>query len=381
MRRYAPHVLAALLVVGVIELAALMVLRSGLVSHRAVRVDLDAFGVPPVAAQIEEFRRYAWDPQLGWRRRPGARGVQESPSGREWRFTIDGRGARANPFEGRGGEISAYGDSFTFGDEVDDDETWPYRLSQRTHTAVDNWGHSAWAPDQALLLLRQNLPAYRTEIVVLVVQTGNLARLANSYRPFLTKQRTMQLAFKPLWAWRDGTLVWQPNPLDRLAGPSDFARAFARARSTDYWYGFNESLWEARFPFSIALTGALWCQVRACFHPDLYADPRMTARLDVLAEEFHTLAETHGFVPVLLFIPEPRVLRRFARRGDAQYQSYVQRLRGRTDLPRLRILDLLDHEFELARFNWRPFKDHPSPYGHQVIADTLYQVLREPGAS
>ena len=377
MRRYALSLVAAVLVVGVIEIAAWMVLRADLVSHRAVRIDLDAFGAAPTVAQIDAFRRYAWDPELGWRRRPGASDVRESPSGRQWRYTVDARGARANPFEGRGGELSVYGDSFTFGDEVDDDETWPYRLSQRMDTAVDNWGHSGWAPDQALLLFRQNLPTYRTRIVVLAVQTGNIARLANSYRPFLTKAPSMKLAFKPLLVWRDDRLVWQPNPLDRLTGPRDFARAFVQARATDYWYAFNEGLWEARFPFSVALTGALWCQVRACFHPDLYADPRMTARLDVIAEEFYALAEEQGFVPVLLFLPEPRVLRHFARHGDAGYRRYVRQLRGRVDLPGLRIIDLLDHEFELRRFNWRPFKDHPSPYGHRVIADTLYRALLE----
>jgi lysophospholipase L1-like esterase len=375
LSRYKLHLAAALLAVGVMETSAFLVFTLILADRPVLRQDLDAFAAPPRPEEVDTFRRWGWDPTVGWLHRPGVSATREASDGRTWRYTIDARGARANPYDGPGGFVSAYGDSFTFGDEVDDDETWPYALSELTGTAVDNWGQSGWGPDQALLRLRGNLPARRTTAVVLAIMTENLARLVNSYRPFLTRNPHMRFAFKPMLAWHDGALVWLPSPLHRLDVPADFVRAFARATTTDYWYAQNARRVRPHFPYLAFLPSALWCTIRACHRPDLWAEPQVTARLDRIIEEFQALARTHDFAPIVLFIPEPREMRRFTRGRRLRYRGYVERLRRRADLDGLRIVDVLDRDFDAARFNLRPFKGHPSPYGHRVIADAVQAVL------
>lgn len=377
VRRFAPHAVTVLLVLAVVEGAAFVTMTRFLAGSPATRLDLDAFGYPPSQEDVDAFRRWGWDRELGWLLRPNVSDERAAPGGGTWRYTIDARGARANPAGGAPGRVSAYGDSFTFGYEVNDDETWPYYLSTLTGLAVDNWGQSAWGPDQALLRLRRNLPAHRTDVVVLAVQSENVARLLNCYRPFLSRNEHMRLAFKPMLAWRDGALAWRPSPLARLETPEDFTRAFARARETDYWYARNAARPAAGFPYVASAFGALWCQIRACYREDLWADAGAVARLDFLVEDFAGLARAHDFVPVVLFIPEPRELRRFARGRTVRYRGYVARLRARRDLGRLRVVDVLDRPFDAPRFNLAPFKHHPSPYGQQVIAETLREALAD----
>jgi hypothetical protein len=45
----------------------------------------------------------------------------------------------------------AFGDSFTHGDEVNSDETWPFRLSQLLGCEVENFGVGGYGQDQAYL--------------------------------------------------------------------------------------------------------------------------------------------------------------------------------------------------------------------------------------
>lgn len=325
---------------------------------------------------MDDWRAWGWDRELGWLRRPNSAETVPDRRG-EWRLATDARGARREPFAGAGGVLSAYGDSFTFGHQVDDDETWPHYLSQRLGTRVDNWGQSAWGPDQALRRLQRNLPRERTAIVVLAVMSENIARLLNCYRPFLTGDPTMKMAFKPMLMFEDGALDWLPNPLERAETPADWEAALATARANDFWYRENRARVRPRFPHVLHLPEALAYAARHPRRVNLYDHPGAVARLDHVLDELTRLGDTHDFVPVVLFIPEPSDLRGFAAGTPTRYRDYVANLRARSASNRLVVLDLVEHPFELERFNLRPFRDHPSPYGQRVIADALATALAE----
>lgn len=367
---------AALLVLAALEAIAWLAFTFGLGGKHFRQRDLDALAAPPpTQAEIDAWRTWGYDRELGWLRRPGTRETIADPKG-PWSLAIDARGARHEPFAGAGGLVSAYGDSFTFGHEVHDDETWPHYLSERLGSRVDNWGHSAWGPDQALLRLRRNLPHERTAVVVLAVMTENIARLANCYRPFLTGDRNMAMAFKPMLAIADGAVAWVPNPLERADGPDDWHAAFARARVLDHWYRVNQTRVAVRFPYLLRLPEALAYVLAGRERPNLYDDPAAVARLDFVLDEWARTARAHAAAPMVVFIPEPSDLRRFVAGRPTRYQRYVAALRARTAGGGLAVVDVLEHPFDAARFNRRPFKDHPSPYGQRVVADVVDGALR-----
>jgi len=370
MRRIGFPLLTAILVLAALEAISWLAFATALRSKQFRYRELDALGPTPTQAEVDNWRTWGWDRELGWLRRPETRETVSNRDG-TWSLAIDERGARREPLGGAGGLVSAYGDSFTFGHEVNDDETWPHYLSERLGTRVDNWGQSAWGPDQALLRLQRNLPRERTAVVVLAIMSENIARLLNCYRPFLTGELTMRMAFKPMLTLDGADVTWLPNPMERADTPDDWLAALDRARATDYWYLENHERVRPRFPYLLRLPDALAYAAEHAAPASLYDHPGAVARLDFLMKGFVWLAGLHDFVPVVLFIPEPSDLKRFSRGQATRYQGYVARLRARSAGTRLVVLDLLEHPFDPARFNRRPFKDHPSPYGQQVIADAV----------
>jgi hypothetical protein len=185
------------------------------------------------------------------------------------------------------------------------------------------------------------------------------------------------MAFKPMLTVDGGAVGWLPNPLERADTPDDWIAALARARTTDVWYRENAERVRARFPYLLRLPEALAYAVRHARTDDLYERPDAVVRLDFVVDELVRLARAHAFVPVALFIPEPSDLRRFTRGMPTRYAAYVSALRARHGADGLRIVDLLDHPFDPARFNRRPFKDHPSPYGHRVIAEAVGAAIAD----
>lgn len=372
VRRLAFALVATVLVLAALEAIAWIAFAFFLTGKDFRWQDLDALGTPPTQAEMDGWRAGAWDRELGWLRRPGTRETIDDPKAGPWTVTIDGRGTRHEPLGGAGGLVSAYGDSFTFGHEVEDDETWPHYLSARLATRVDNWGQTAWGPDQAVLRLRRNLPHERTAIVVLAVMSENIARLVNCYRPFLS-DRHARMTFKPMLTAGDG---WFPNPLARADTPADFRDAFARCKAVDFWYAENERRVRIHFPYLFRLPAVLSFMTRQPGRLDLYEDADAVARLDGVLAELVRLSEAHDFIPVVLFLPEPSELKRFVRNRDTRYRHYLDDVRRRAAGSRLVVIDVLDHPFDARRFNRHPFADHPSPYGNQVIAEAVDEVIR-----
>jgi hypothetical protein len=94
------------------------------------------------------------DPELGYAPAEGFDRVIDSPSD-GWfakRVTITKAGFRdnGNPPARSRAKILAFGDSFTFGDQVSNSETWPSCLERVTGEEVDNAGVFAYGGAQAL---------------------------------------------------------------------------------------------------------------------------------------------------------------------------------------------------------------------------------------
>jgi hypothetical protein len=85
--------------------------------------------------------RMAYHPQLGWIPRPGRF------SG-DWTSNVDASSIRSTGRSITTRPILAVGDSFTFGDEVEDSETWAANLEEFLNKRVLNAGVGAYGIDQ-----------------------------------------------------------------------------------------------------------------------------------------------------------------------------------------------------------------------------------------
>ena len=79
---------------------------------------------------INKFFKLSFSKTLGWNRKPLTSGIDVTNDGNAF-FSINKHGERTTPsYDDKNGQISVYGDSFSFCRLVNNDETWPYYLSK-----------------------------------------------------------------------------------------------------------------------------------------------------------------------------------------------------------------------------------------------------------
>ena len=81
--------------------------------------------------------------------------------------------------------ILVLGDSFTFGDEVSDNETYSYYLQEMVpHAEVINFGVHGYGHDQMLILFKEEGIKYEPDIVILGFLPGDMPRNLLKFRDF-----------------------------------------------------------------------------------------------------------------------------------------------------------------------------------------------------
>jgi hypothetical protein len=179
----------------------------------------------------------SYDAELGWIPRAGF-----SSSRNVWhtQVTITPDNLRANgPGDPpRGGQpILAIGDSFTFGDEVTDTETWPAHLERASGRAVLNAGVFGYGLDQMVLRARKLATALRPQWVILSFIPHDIIRCEFSVfgaaKPYFRLERG---ELRP-----DNQPVPPPQPVAqdafrRIFGHSFVMHTLMRNFAGTYWY-------------------------------------------------------------------------------------------------------------------------------------------------
>ncbi len=156
-------------------------------------------------AMIQQFQWASHDfhPSRGWTPK---RNVAGADNGRTW---TNDRGYRSrNPyvFQPDKYTVLVLGDSFTFGDEVANEDAWPEIMGtaeDRLH--VINLGVSGYGIDQMLITERETISDYNPQLVILAFISPDLDRAMWSYFA----------AAKPRFTLNpDGSLLLTNVPLD-----------------------------------------------------------------------------------------------------------------------------------------------------------------------
>jgi hypothetical protein len=161
----------------------------------------------------------AYDPDLGWAPRPGARSA-------DGLLRVDADGIRSDgetTVTARPGvlRIAVFGDSFTFGDEVALGDTWGAALerglaARGVSAEVLNFGVNAYGTDQAFLRWQRSGRRHRPAVVVLGFQPENVLRNLNVFRPLYFSGSEVPLS-KPRFVVRDDALALVNSPTVPLA--------------------------------------------------------------------------------------------------------------------------------------------------------------------
>lgn len=153
------------------------------------------------------------DPLLGWVPRPGARVRHVSEGNFDVTYTIDANGRRAIPSPaGAQRTLHFFGDSFTFGHGVEDDQTALSIIARAlgARTKVANYGVMAYGLEQMFLHLRAAKDEIRPgDVVIFTPVSLDLTRnLIDKYFVcFLYTKNYSQIDAYPWW---DGS-AWRPT--------------------------------------------------------------------------------------------------------------------------------------------------------------------------
>lgn len=139
-------------------------------NHRVARLD-----------RVRAAYPVAHDPLLGYVPKPSAKGLEN-----RWHtmVSIDSAGLRENgaPRPSGAHGLLAVGDSFTFGDQVSDDETWPAVLERELREPVWNGGVFGYSFAQTVLRAERLLPTLPADRLLVSFIADDLRRCEFSTR-------------------------------------------------------------------------------------------------------------------------------------------------------------------------------------------------------
>jgi hypothetical protein len=149
-----------------------------------------------------------YDPSKGWMPKPNLRDIKAFNDKILNTNTKGLRGKKDFPYTKNKEKlrILMLGDSFTFGDEVSDDETYSYYLQEMLpHTEVINMGVHGYGHDQMLILLKEEGVKYQPDIVILGFLALDMSRNTLAFRDFA----------KPRFVLKSGELKLTGTPVPR----------------------------------------------------------------------------------------------------------------------------------------------------------------------
>jgi hypothetical protein len=282
-------------------------------------------------------------PVRGWTLRPGLRDVPISEDARLSSTTRGYRGREDVPQIRLTGKwrVAVLGDSFTFGEDVGDDETFVHRLGV-LHPSLEpvNLGVHAYGHDQMLLTLREEGPWLRPDLVLVGFVHIDLERNRTAFLDYA----------KPRFDLSDGQLVLRNVPVPT---PDEL-----RARE----------VWRSRF---VDLLSMLRARVRERSGVEARAREALGR---ALLEALRDTALGLGARPVFAYLP---ILDEIGAAGPSPGERFFEQTCRDS---RLVCVNLRPAFFERVRSGqWLKRRGHWGPTEHRAAAEDLLALLEKRG--
>ena len=363
-----------------------------LITNQDVAPQIDSAG-------LDRFLVHGWDADLGWVRKANSSHDEIGQFGSTTQYHIDADGARQNPnFQKLEPSIVAYGDSYTFCRQVNDNQTWPHFLSQALDINVVNKGVGNYGLDQALLRLERDAPK-TAKVIIMGVVPETICRIHSVWKNF--SEYGNVFAFKPRFQLNeDDQLKLIANPVQSRAAFFQIADLMPQLAKNDFFFErkFQKDIF--RFPYlwrlaktfprngpliSAALLDRIsgggkraFCQVmerNIDMTAQLYSETNPQALIAAITERFAKTAHRLGAEPVLLIMPQLYDLKRL-RDGDAYYAPFLD---NASDC--VHVIDigpaLVDDNDDRNNYIDDQFGGHLTAKGNALVAKTLRSYLVE----
>lgn len=338
-----------------------------------------------IKAFLEPGHREMFDPVLGWKYRP------EFSQGGD---IINSQGLRSkreytDKAQSRVIRVAAFGDSFTYCNEVDNDSSWPMQIERQfTDIEVLNYGVGGYGTDQAYLRYKQEGLQLNPDVVLIGFAPTDLRRTVNVYRRFYSALEIP--LFKPRFILDpDGNLKLVPNPLSGTADYEQIIKNPSVVRKYglhDQWYEpviYNNPLYD--ISLTVRLLSVAWVRVE-----NKYWDPDRTHIGGVFNEnceafklqmalfkKFYQQVRDAGKVPIIVMFPGKFSIIDASRGERKMYDPLVDAV----EAAGLAYIDLYDafaeQDIRDSLESWFMGGGHYSPEGNRIIAEYLGEKILE----
>ena len=269
----------------------------------AARANLDLFLTPGSKPTM------TLDPDLGWIHGPGRRGINAAGmrDDREYKPEPDSGVLR----------IATFGDSFTYGSDVELGENWAKRIPA-INPAIEvlNYGVGAYGLDQAYLRYLRSGADFHPHMVLIGYMGENIARHVNVYRAFYTGHYPDWFFSKPRFRLERGKLALIPNPLRTVADyrrlRDDEATVLGELRQNDFHYVGHYGAGPFDFSPTVRLVKMVRARIELKRQTPIYtADGRYNLQSEAysitvgILDAFYRRVLEAGALPIIVVFPDP----------------------------------------------------------------------------
>ncbi len=287
---------------------------------------------------LYQFDNY--DPTKGWAVKPN---IKDARAFENKVFNTNSKGLRGPveyTYEKPTGKarILILGDSFTFGDEVSDHETYPYYLGELLPEAeIINMGVHGYGHDQMLIYLQEEGVKYRPDIVILGFIYDDMYRNMVSFKDYA----------KPKFEVVNGELVLKNSPVPR---PEVI---------------LQQEFYRLKF---VGLLVILYQKIQWQFG---FNQAEMRVVTTAILDEMVKTIETIGARPVFIYLPDEMDERAIP--GEEFLLEYC-RERSAVACTSLRPAFLAHFK---NREEFKAYGEHWNPQGNYLAAQALRDYLRD----
>ncbi|MFH2021496.1 MAG: SGNH/GDSL hydrolase family protein [archaeon] len=283
-----------------------------------------------------------WDPLLGWIPK------KNCDTGRYSTNSAGFRGKEEFTIEKNKTRILILGDSFTWGEDVFDYETYPYYLDQSLKGDYDiiNMGVHGYGPDQMYLRFLREGRLYNPDIVILALYTPDIFRTTVRIRDF----------FKPRFKIVDNDLVLDENSKIPTIQEAIEITNKERTKTKIYSYLFLRK----KLRTIISNLG---------FKRDIYSEDAYQLSFRII-EKFKEISEEDGFELIVLLIPQKKAVE-----TNKSPELHYQLIRGLSQRNVTYVSILQELKFAYAKSKTSFYPEHLTAEGNLLIAQSLKNYL------
>ncbi len=345
--------------------------------------------------KYKNYLKNSFDKNLGWIRKPNTVGF-DSSGNKKVKFEMDSSGARKKVNKKIVNLAASFGDSYVFGREVLDHQTWQECISSKHKFSITNYGLGNYGIDQAILKYKKIKLDKTTKYVILGMVPENICRIQSEYKHF--NEFGNIHGFKPKFFIKNNLLKLKPNSLKRNTKIGQLHNIIKKIKKTDRFYEEKFKKKQFKFPYLLSFIKDLKFNLTIFYifflknkklqknyymyevmkrnivqSHKLYRENYSKNLFLMLIEEFIKIAKKRGHKPVLIIFPQYLDIK--FKNTNINYMKFFSEIVSK----KIDLLDLTQYYKKKdvkTFFTNQIYGSHLSPMGNKFVANKIYKFLK-----